>query len=267
VGEDSDTTDEYRRQFPKIVMESTKEIKIIKGYLKHYQKWKYYDFSIGKQRELILKEINEIKGWDEKHIEEVMPYAPFLFRTEKEEIYGEPFPDDYHRYGDDLLDPESLLKYYREKRGEVSNPEVWIDLHTGGNIVHDTKWMRKLRKDFSDEETKGKIIWYFDTGHRGHLKELIIGQETNEEFYSADFTANYASHHLKEFGVYDYEPDVLCKESTKEAIFYQTIFEKVMNKENVREIAMAVSTGDMSISYIDIINLKKNASLDFLNFY
>jgi len=40
-------------------------------YLKHYPKWKHYDLSIDKQRELILN--CEVLGCEEEYVEEVIP--------------------------------------------------------------------------------------------------------------------------------------------------------------------------------------------------
>jgi hypothetical protein len=47
-------------------------LRILRCYLKHYSKWKHYDLSIDKQRELILN--CEVLDCDEEYVDEVIPY-------------------------------------------------------------------------------------------------------------------------------------------------------------------------------------------------
>ena len=46
------------------------QLRILRCYLKHYPKWKHYDLSIDKQRELILN--SEILGREEEYVDEVI---------------------------------------------------------------------------------------------------------------------------------------------------------------------------------------------------
>ena len=48
------------------------QLRILRCYLKHYSKWKHYDLSFDKQRELILN--SELLGCDEEYVDEVIPY-------------------------------------------------------------------------------------------------------------------------------------------------------------------------------------------------
>ena len=45
-------------------------MRILRCYLKHYSKWKHYDLSFDKQRELILN--SEILGREEEYVDEVI---------------------------------------------------------------------------------------------------------------------------------------------------------------------------------------------------
>ena len=48
------------------------QLRILRCYLKHYPKWKHYDLSVDKQRELILN--SELLGCNEEYVDEVIPY-------------------------------------------------------------------------------------------------------------------------------------------------------------------------------------------------
>jgi hypothetical protein len=59
----------------------------LRCYLKHYPKWKHYDLSIDKQRELILN--CEVLGCEEEYVEEVISYDRNL--NTSNEKYGRGF--------------------------------------------------------------------------------------------------------------------------------------------------------------------------------
>ena len=48
-------------------------MRILRCYLKHYSKWKHYDLSFDKQRELILN--SELLDCHEEYVDEVIPYG------------------------------------------------------------------------------------------------------------------------------------------------------------------------------------------------
>jgi hypothetical protein len=110
-------------------------------------------------------------------------------------------------------------------------------------------WIRKSR--IEDSKTKIKIYWYVDFDSRENLSNLIDELNVNENFLSADFTEDYSK--------FEVEPDTIVKESTKEAIFYQTIFDLIRDKNSLREIANKVSTNEMTISAPAIGELKKKS--------
>ena len=116
-------------------------------------------------------------------------------------------------------------------------------------FVEHNDWFRKPKPDAI--ETKATIAWYLDTNNkRDQLERLVEECETRELFYSADFTADYSR--------YDMEPDALVLEDTKEAVFYQNIFEHIhTNKLSLAKIGEAVKTKDLSITAGALCALKK----------
>ena len=116
-------------------------------------------------------------------------------------------------------------------------------------FIEHNDWFRKPKLE--GVETKAKITWYLDTNKkREQLERLANECETKELFYSADFTADYSR--------YDIEPDVLVLEDTKEAVFYQNIFEHIHeDKLSNEKIAKAVSNTDITITAAAVWALKK----------
>jgi hypothetical protein len=159
-------------------------LRILRYYLKHYSKWKHYDLSFDKQRELILN--SELLDCHEEYVDEVIPYD-----------------------------------------GKIST--------SGGiqrNIFIDRNdWFNKNQN--SNINPKVKIYWYVNIDGRENLNQLINDIDVNETFYSADFTADYL--------IYSIQPKAIIEENTREAVFYQTIFEMLRNKVSLRNIAKSVS--------------------------
>jgi hypothetical protein len=116
-------------------------------------------------------------------------------------------------------------------------------------FVEHNDWFRKPKPD--GIEIKATISWYLDRDKtRTELERLANECETKELFYSADFTADYSR--------YDIEPDVLVLEDTKEAVFYQNIFEHIHeDKLSNEKIAKAVSNTDITITAAAVWALKK----------
>jgi len=116
-------------------------------------------------------------------------------------------------------------------------------------FIEHNDWFRKPKLE--GVKTKAKIAWYLDVDNtREQLNRLVEECETSDIFYSADFTADYSR--------YDIEPDTLVLESTKEAVFYQNIFEHIhKNKLSLAKIGEAVSSKDLSITAGALCALKK----------
>ena len=226
-------------------------MKICRCYLKDYPKWTYYDHSLDKQRELILNTFKELalNGLEDDEIDEYIPYDRTIHSTGG---------DEARRFGQ-MIDWTQVKS---NKKGE--------SVYVGGRFSkEDSRWMRKKRNP--DTKIRAKIYWYVDFEGRENLKSLIDDLENKvlvespsrpkelpprydqEWFYSADFTENYSK--------YDVEPDSLVMESTKEAIFYQTIFEMIWNGNSLGEIVEAVSTDDMTITRTGVANYKKQLEL------
>ncbi len=226
-------------------------MKICRCYLKDYPKWTYYDHSLDKQRELILNTFKELalNGFEDDEIDEYIPYDRTIHSTGGGEA---------RRFGQ-MID-------WTQVKSNKKRESVYV----GGRFSkEDSRWMRKKRNP--DKKIRAKIYWYVDFEGRENLKSLIADLENKvlvespsrpkelpprydqEWFYSADFTENYSK--------YDVEPDSLVMESTKEAIFYQTIFEMIWNGNSLGEIVEAVSTDDMTITRTGVANYKKQLEL------
>jgi hypothetical protein len=125
------------------------------------------------------------------------------------------------------------------------------EINSGGGVqrnifVNRNEWFKKNRNP--NIKPKVKIFWYVDLNGRDRLKQLVYDLEEKESFYSADFTENYSRHEV--------EPNEIILESTKEAIFYQTIFKMLWDEHSLGEIKKAVETDQLTISRTGIKNYR-----------
>ncbi len=234
-------------------------MKICRCYLKHYPKWTHYHLSMDKQRQLILKSMKDFRpDIKDNEIDEYIPYEKDIQSSGADESkrFGEMIDIVWKlktNYSEKSVRDSSFGTYEGDgkKHSEIITPELWKEKNTGRFSETDSRWFKKTRD--SDTKTKSKIYWYVDFDGRENLKKLVDELDVKEFYCSADFTENYSR--------YDVDPDSLVMEATKEAIFYQTIFEMIWNGNSLGEIVKAVSTDEMSISKTGVADYKKLVGL------
>lgn len=223
-------------------------MRICRCYLKKYPKWKYYNLSLDKQRELILNNLKELTFFSILADDEIAEYIPY------EKHIQSTGSDESNRFGEMIDKVWKLKSRYKEKNvkdysygtyqgdekthNEIITPELWREKNTGRYTETDSRWIKKTRSP--DSNTKVKIYWYVDFDGRENLKNLVDDLDVNEFYCSADFAENYSK--------YDVEPDSLLMESTKGAIFHQTIFKMIWDGKSLGEIKKAVSKDGMTIT-------------------
>jgi hypothetical protein len=208
-----------------------------------------------KQRQLILKSMKDFRpDIKDNEIDEYIPYEKDIQSsgTDESKRFGEMIDIVWKLksgYTEKSVKDSSFGTYEGDgkKHSEIITPELWKEKNTGRFSDTDSRWLKKTRNPNS--ETKRKIYWYVDFDSRENLSKLVNELDVNEYYCSADFTENYSK--------YDVEPDDIIMESTKESIFYQTIFRMIWNGNSLGEIKNAVSTNEMTISKTGIADYKK----------